>query len=139
MRLSLQEICGSCQVHEILTYKSALVIAGVLFFGNKCCVLRNILYNIFMIKSFKHKGLRKFFETGSVSGIQPGHKQKLRIRLIALDTATCIEDMNTPGWRLHSLKGDRYGLWAIDVNRNWRIVFEFKDGNAHVVDYEDYH
>ena len=98
-----------------------------------------MLYNIYMIKSFKHKGLRKFFETGSVSGIQPGHKQKLRIRLIALDTATCIEDMNTPGWRLHSLKGDRQGLWAIDVNRNWRIVFRFKDGNAYIVDYEDYH
>lgn len=45
---------------------------------------------------------------------------------IALDTATCIEDMNTPGWRLHSLRGDRQGLWAIDVNRNWRIVFELK-------------
>ncbi|MBL7172263.1 MAG: type II toxin-antitoxin system RelE/ParE family toxin [Desulfobacteraceae bacterium] len=83
-----------------------------------------------MIKSFKHKGLRKFFETGSVAGIQPGHKQKLRIRLITLETATCIEDMNTPGWRLHSLKGTRQGLWAIDVNKNWCIVFKFKDGDA---------
>lgn len=108
-------------------------------FSEKCCVLRNILYNISMIKSFKHKGLHKFFETGSVSGIQTSHKQKLRIRLMALDTASCIEDMNTPGWRLHSLKGDRQGLWAIDVNRNWRIVFEFKDGDAYIVDYEDYH
>jgi proteic killer suppression protein len=107
--------------------------------SEKCCVLRIMLYNIAMIKSFKHKGLRKFFETGSLSGIQPGHKQKLRIRLIALDTATCIEDMDTPGWRLHSLKGDRQGLWAIDVNKNWRIVFDFKDGNAYIVDYEDYH
>ena len=61
------------------------------------------------------------------------------LRLIALDTATCIEDINTPGWRLHSLKGDHQGLWAIDVNRNWRIVFKFKDGNAYIVDYEDYH
>lgn len=92
-----------------------------------------------MIKSFKHKGLRKFFETGSANGIQPEHKQKLRMRLTALATATCIEDMNTPGWRLHSLKGDRAGKWALDVSRNWRIVFEFKDGNAYVVDYEDYH
>jgi proteic killer suppression protein len=90
-----------------------------------------------MIKSFKHKGLGKFFETGSSAGIQ--HKQKLRIRLIALDTATCIEDMDTPGWRLHSLTGDHQGLWAIDVNKNWRIVFEFKDGNAYIVNYEDYH
>ncbi len=98
-----------------------------------------MLYNILMIKSFKHKGLRKFFETGNLSGIQASHKQKLRMRLIALDTSTCIEDMNTPVWRLHSLKGDRQGSWAIDVNRNWRVVFEFKDGNAYVVDYEDYH
>ncbi len=92
-----------------------------------------------MIKSFKHKRLRKFFETGSVAGIQPRHKQKLRIRLTALDTATCIEDVQTPGWRLHILKGNRKGLWAIDVNKNWRIVFEFRDGNAYIVDYEDYH
>ena len=98
-----------------------------------------MLYDISMIKTFKHKGLRKFFENGNLAGIQPGHRQKLRFRLIALDTATCIEDMNTPGWRLHSLKGDHQGLWAIDVNRNWRIVFKFKDGNAYIVDYEDYH
>lgn len=101
--------------------------------------MRNMLYNKNMIKSFKHKGLRKFFETGSASGIQPEHRQKLRMRLIALDTAICIEDMNTPGWRLHSLKGDRKGLWAIDLNKNWRIVFKFEDGNAYIVDYEDYH
>ena len=92
-----------------------------------------------MIKTFKHKGLRKFFETGSVAGIQPGHKQKLRIRLAALHTAACIEDMDLPGFRLHPLKGDRQDLWAIDVSRNWRVVFKFQDGNAHIVDYEDYH
>lgn len=105
----------------------------------KCCVLRTMVYIIFMIKTFKHKGLRKFFENGSLAGIQPGHRQKIRLQLIALDTAICIEDMNAPRWRLHSLKGDHHGLWAIDVNRNWRIVFEFKDGNAFIVDYEDYH
>lgn len=92
-----------------------------------------------MIRSFKHNGLQKFFESGKVTGIQPEHKQKLRLRLIALDTATCIEDMNTPGWRLHSLKGDRYGLWAITVDKNWRLVFKFEDGHAYLVDYEDYH
>lgn len=101
--------------------------------------MRNILYCVIMIKTFRHKGLRNFFETGNLAGIQPDHKQKLRLRLIALDTATCIEDMQTPGWRLHSLKGSREGLLAIDVNKNWRIVFEFKDGNAYLVDYEDYH
>lgn len=92
-----------------------------------------------MIKTFKHKGLCKFFETGSVSGIQPSHKQKLKIRLTALDTATCIEDMDLPGFRLHPLKGDRQSFWAINVSRNWRVVFKFQEGNAYIVDYEDYH
>ena len=92
-----------------------------------------------MIKSFKHKGLQKFFETGNVSGVRPEHCQKLRIRLTALDTATGIEDMDLPGFRLHPLKGDKQGLWAVDVSKNWRIVFEFRDGNAYIVTYEDYH
>ena len=92
-----------------------------------------------MIKSFEHKGLQNFFETGSLKGIKPQHKQKLRIRLIALDTATCIEDMDIPGFRLHQLKGVKKDLWAIDVNKNWRIVFKFEDGNAYIVNYEDYH
>jgi proteic killer suppression protein len=92
-----------------------------------------------MIKSFKHKGLKKFFETGSVAGIRPTHKQKLRMRLIALDTAISIDDVDLPGFRLHPLKGKREGLWAIDVSKNWRITFEFIDGDAYVVNYEDYH
>lgn len=92
-----------------------------------------------MIKSFKHKGLRKFFETGDLSGIQARHKSKLRMRLTALDTAKTLEDMDLPGFRLHPLKGDRKGIWAVDVSRNWRVVFRFQDGNAYVVNYEDYH
>jgi proteic killer suppression protein len=91
-----------------------------------------------MIKSFKHKGLEKFYNTGSVAKIQPYHKQKLRMRLIAMDTTTKIEDIKLPGFRLHPLKGDRKGLWAIDVSKNRRITFKFQDGNLHVVDYEDY-
>jgi proteic killer suppression protein len=66
-----------------------------------------------MIKSFKHKGLKKFHETGNTAGILSSHKQKLRIRLTALDTATCVEDVDLPGFRLHPLKGSRKGLWAI--------------------------
>ena len=92
-----------------------------------------------MIKSFKHKGLKLFFETGNTKGIKQDHKLKLRIRLAALDTDTCIEDMDLPGYRLHSLKGSKNGLWAIDVSRNWRVVFQFENGNAYIVDYEDYH
>lgn len=92
-----------------------------------------------MIKSFRHKGLRRFYETGSAAGIQPAHKQRLRMQLAALDTAATIEDMDMPGFRLHALKGDRKGVWAISVSGNWRITFEFQDGNAYVLDYEDYH
>jgi proteic killer suppression protein len=92
-----------------------------------------------VIKSFKHKGLQKFFETGSVAGIDPADRQKIRMRLAALDTAITIDDMDLPGFRLHPLKGDKKGLWTIDVSKNWRITFEFENGNAYVVNYEDYH
>lgn len=92
-----------------------------------------------MIKSFKHKGLQRFFTTGSTAGINPQHAPRLEERLQALHTAMEIDDMDLPGWRLHRLKGDRVGLWAVNVSGNWRIVFEFKDGHAYVVNYEDYH
>jgi len=92
-----------------------------------------------MIKSFKHKGLQKFFKTGNTAGIQPAHKQKLRIRLAALDTATKLEDLNLPGFRLHPLKGKMQNHWAIDVSKNWRTTFTFFEGDVYVVNYEDYH
>jgi proteic killer suppression protein len=92
-----------------------------------------------MIESFRHKGLRRFYETGSSAGIQPAHKGRLRLQMVALDTATAIEDMDIPGFRLHPLKGDRKGLWAISVSGNWRLTFEFRDGNAYILNYEDYH
>lgn len=92
-----------------------------------------------MIKSFKHKGLEKFFTNGSKAGIQAHHAQRIEERLQALHTATVVEDMDIPGWRLHALKGNREGLWVINVSENWRIVFEFIDGHAYVVNYEDYH
>ena len=92
-----------------------------------------------MIKSFKHKGLKKYFQTGSVAGIQGKHQRKLRMQLTAIDTAQEIEDINLPGFKLHPLKGDRDGIWSITVNGNWRITFEFIDGNAYILNYEDYH
>ncbi len=92
-----------------------------------------------MIKSFRHKGLRKFFETGSTSGVQANHAKRLRMQLVALDTAQAVEDMDIPGFRLHPLKGQMRGRWSITVNGNWRLTFEFQDGNAYVLDYEDYH
>lgn len=92
-----------------------------------------------MIKSFKHKGLQRFFETGTIAGIQADHQKRLRMQLAALDTAQVIEDMDIPGFRLHPLKGDRKGDWAVTVNKNWRLTFKFTNSNAFDVDYEDYH
>lgn len=92
-----------------------------------------------MIKSFRHKGLKRFYESGSVSGIQPHHANRLRMQLAALDSAITIEDMAIPGYRLHPLKGAESGRWSLWVNGNWRITFEFRDGNVYVLDYEDYH
>lgn len=93
----------------------------------------------YIVKSFKHKGLLKFFETGSTAGIQTVHQKKLKMCLIALDTATEIQDMNLPGFCLHPLKGKMSDLWAIDVSGNWRITFKFKNGDVFIVNYEDYH
>jgi proteic killer suppression protein len=92
-----------------------------------------------VIKSFKHKGLRTFFETGKASGVQPSHARRLRIQLAALDTAQEVADMDLPGFRLHPLKGRGARRWSITVNGNWRMTFEFREGNAFVLDYEDYH
>lgn len=92
-----------------------------------------------MIKSFKHKGLEKFFENGSTRGIQTNHAAKLRLQFAALDTAFTVEDINIPGYRLHSLKGSRLGIWSITVNADWRLTFEFTDGNVYILNYEDYH
>lgn len=92
-----------------------------------------------MIKSFRHKGLRQLFETGNESGIHIRHAKRLRLQLSALDTAQVIEDMDIPGFRLHRLKRAMKKRWSITVNGNWRITFEFEDGNAFVLDYEDYH
>jgi len=92
-----------------------------------------------MVKSFKHKGLQKFYESGSAVGIQSKHKQRLRMILAALDSAHEIDDMNVPGFKLNPLKGKLKGVWSVSVSGNWRITFEFENGNAHLVNYEDYH
>jgi proteic killer suppression protein len=86
-----------------------------------------------MIKTFKHKGIKLFFEKGNCSGIQVKHKKRLRMQLSALDTAHVIEDVNLPGYNLHKLKGDRKNCWSITVSGNWRLTFEFFGGNAYIV------
>jgi len=77
--------------------------------------------------------------TGSTAGAQSVHKDKLRIRLAMLEASEVVQDMDKPGWRLHQLKGKRSELWAITVSDNWRLTFSFKEGDAHIVNYEDYH
>ena len=104
-------------------------------------MLRNAqhLSSFVVIKSIRHKGLRLFYETGRTSGIQFDHAKRLRLQLAALDTASVVEDLNIPGWRLHRLKGKESSRWSITVNANWRLTFEFTDGDVFLLDYEDYH
>ncbi|MBK1700894.1 type II toxin-antitoxin system RelE/ParE family toxin [Thiococcus pfennigii] len=92
-----------------------------------------------MIKSFAHKGLERFFVTGSRAGIQARHAKRLRLTLALLDQARRVADLDAPGLRLHPLKGDRAGFWALTIQANWRVIFRFEDGDAYVVDYLDYH
>ncbi|MGB7297697.1 MAG: type II toxin-antitoxin system RelE/ParE family toxin [Burkholderiaceae bacterium] len=92
-----------------------------------------------MISSFEHIGFRRRYETGSTAGVQSAHAKRLRLQLTALDSASTIDDMEIPGFRLHPLKGKLKGRWAISVSRNWRLTFELRDGNVYFQDYEDYH
>lgn len=92
-----------------------------------------------MIRSFRHKGLKRFFETGSKAGIQAAHAVRLRIMLTRLDSSHVPQDMNASGWKLHPLKGDLGGHWAIWVDVNWRLTFAFNGEDAVLVDYRDYH
>ena len=92
-----------------------------------------------MIASFRHKGLERFFRTGSKAGIQPAHADRLRLQLGRLDAAAVPEDMNLPGWKFHALGKDLAGHYAVTVNRNWRLTFAFDGGDAILVDYQDYH
>jgi proteic killer suppression protein len=92
-----------------------------------------------VIQSFKHKGLEKFFLTGSKAGIQAAHTRKLQLILGRLHASTSPRDMNLPGLYLHELKGDRQGTWSVRVSGNWRVTFQFVGLDAINVNYEDYH
>jgi proteic killer suppression protein len=92
-----------------------------------------------MIKSIRHKGLKKLYNTGSKQGILPEHASRLRIILARLDACSSPEDMNLPGLALHQLKGTLKGFWSVSVSGNWRVIFRLENGNALDVDYVDYH
>jgi toxin HigB-1 len=91
-----------------------------------------------MIKSFKHKGLERFFTGGDRSGINSNQIGKLKMILQLLDEAEIIQDMNFPGSRLHPHKGIK-DIWSVDVSGNYRIIFKFINGNAYIIDYSDPH
>ena len=92
-----------------------------------------------MIRSFRHKGIEKFFRTGTTSGIQAKHARRLRLLLARLDHASGPNDMAAPGWRLHPLKGRSAGHWSVWIDSHWRLTFAFASGDAVLVDYQQYH
>lgn len=96
-------------------------------------------YILAMIKSFRHRGLERYYTKGSKAGIQANHENRIRLILARLNASTSPRDMNLPGLRLHELTGDRKGTWSVTVSGNWRITFRFEGEDAMVVDYEDYH
>lgn len=92
-----------------------------------------------MIIAFKHKGLKKLYETGSPAGIDPKHKKRLRVILARLDASRTPQDMDLPGLRLHTLKGEFEDFWAVTVSGNWRLIFRFEGNDAVDINYLDYH
>lgn len=92
-----------------------------------------------MIVRFRHKGLERLFLSGDVSGVTAQHVRELRQILLALNNATSPAAMNLPGLRLHPLRGERRGQWAVSVSGNWRVVFEFARPDTTNIDLVDYH
>ncbi len=92
-----------------------------------------------MIKSFKHKGLKKFFLKNDSSGLEQHLVPRIQTRLTTIDAADSIEGIDIPNYDLHQLKGDRKDIWSVKVSGNWRITFRFVDGDAEIVNLEDYH
>jgi toxin HigB-1 len=92
-----------------------------------------------VIRSIRHKGLRRLHEDDDRRGVISEHAEKLRDILARLDAASSAADMDLPGFRLHPLKGELKGFWAVTVRANWRVIFRFADGEALDVDYVDYH
>ena len=92
-----------------------------------------------MIRRIRHKGLRRFFETGDTRGINAQHADWLRVLLTTLDTTRGAAGLNVPGFGLHPLKGKRKGQWALSVSGNWRLVFEFDGDDPTDLELIDYH
>jgi proteic killer suppression protein len=92
-----------------------------------------------MIRSFKHRGLKRLYEQEDRSGIRPDLVDTVQEILTVLDDAVTPQELNLPGYRLHPLKGDLRGFWSVTVRANWRIVFWFEGTDAFDVELVDYH
>lgn len=92
-----------------------------------------------MLRTFRHKGLKRLFEKDNPSGVRADQAARIRDVLAHLDRAAVPTELDLPGYRLHALKGDLKGYWSVAISGNWRIVFRFENGNAFDVDLMDYH
>jgi proteic killer suppression protein len=92
-----------------------------------------------MIRTIRHRGLKRLFEQDDSGGVNPEHVRKLRNILVTLNAAPTVAHMDLPSFRLHPLKGGRKGFWSVTVRANWRVIFRFAEGDAEDVDYVDYH
>jgi toxin HigB-1 len=92
-----------------------------------------------VIRPIRHKGLKRLYEDDDRRGVVSQHAERLRDILVRLDASTSVADMDLPGFRLHPLKGELRGFWAVTVCANWRVIFRFVDGDALDIDYLDYH
>lgn len=102
-------------------------------------VFKQVSIVVLKFNKAKHKGLKLYYETGSTRGIQSKHADRLRMQIATMDSAMEVSDLDIPGYKLHPLKGERKGVWAISVGGNWRLTFEFREGHVYLLDYEDDH
>jgi proteic killer suppression protein len=135
------EINGASEAHENLGLQTPQEFLEAICHvpGQGIVICSAICYNLLVIKSWRHKGLKKFYETGNRSGIQSEHSVRLKVILQRLDASVKASDMNTPGMRFHQLQGDLKKFYSVSVSGNWRVIFEFERENAFLVDYVDYH
>ena len=92
-----------------------------------------------MVRSFRHRGLRRFYERGDASLIRTDLRERVEVMMAQLDVAGTVNAMRLPRYRLHALKGDLKGYWSVTVKANWRIIFRFEHGDVYDVDLTDYH
>lgn len=103
------------------------------------CNMQRCMLHLHIIESFKHRGLKRLYEQGDGSKVRPDQLERIRDVLLHLDHAKDVKDLDLPGYRLHTLKGDLKGYWSVKISGNWRIIFRFEDGDAYEVGLVDYH